>query len=168
MSNDIDPQPLPADHPLNDATPTWVHAITRAMLSLLKRIADTAAHESKTVSSQTGFYPITLLADAKGNVLCDEGGVPVVVRAPVDVLAIASDGRTVFFGQPNKLVKRSEAAGIAGTSTSTLKRAEANGELCALADLTMLISRSYSRSERHRPLVASPAPTACADFDWSI
>ena len=132
MSNDIDPQPLPADHPLNDATPTWVHAITRAMLSLLKRIADTAAHESKTVSSQTGFYPITLLANAKGDVLCDEAGVPVVVRAPVDVLAIASDGRTVFFEQPNKLVKRSEAARIAGTHTSTIKRAEANGELRAV------------------------------------
>jgi hypothetical protein len=131
MPDDIAPHPLPASHPINDPTPTWVHAVTGAMLSLLKRITDTAAHESKTVPSQTGFYPITLLADAKGNVLCDEAGVPVVVRAPVDVLAIAPDGRTVFFAQPNKPVKRSEAAEIAGVSISTLKRAEANGELRA-------------------------------------
>jgi hypothetical protein len=131
-------QPLSPDHPLNDATPVNIRAIVSNMLALVQRITDLAKHESRTVPSQTGFYPIALLADASGNVLCDEAGVPVVVRAPVDVLAIAPDGisdqggRTVLFAQPNRLVKRAEAAEHAGTSTSMLKRAEAKGELRAV------------------------------------
>jgi hypothetical protein len=61
-----------------------------------------------------------------------------VVGAPVDVLAISLNGipfqggRTVLFTQPNQLVKRAEAAKIAGVSTSTLKRAEVDGELRAI------------------------------------
>ena len=103
------------------------------MLALLKRIVKLAAHEAKTVPSQTGFYPIALLANAKGDVLCDENGVPIVVRAPLDVLAIdqTPGNRTVTFVQPNDLVKRSKAAKHAGVSVSTIKRAEANGELLA-------------------------------------
>jgi hypothetical protein len=59
------------------------------------------------------------------------------VRAPLDVLAIAPEGidgqgeRTVVFAQPNQLKKRSDAAEIAATSVSTVKRAEARGELRA-------------------------------------
>jgi hypothetical protein len=124
---------LPQDHPINDTTPTCVHAITTNMLELIRRICQLARHEARSTPSQTGFYPITLLADAKGNVLCDEAGVPVVVRAPLDILAInLSPGeRAVVFEQPNKMVKRSEAVRISGTSTSALKRAEAKGELRA-------------------------------------
>jgi hypothetical protein len=117
---------------LNDDTPVRIHAIVSAMLGLLKRITDAAAHEATTHKSVSGFYPITLLADAEGNVLCDQDAVPVVVRAPVDIMAIDTDNRAVVFAQPNQLVKRSEAAQIAGTSTSTLKRAEGNGELRAV------------------------------------
>jgi len=130
MSND--------PHPLNDDTPVRIRAIVRNMLTLLRRITDFAKHESKTVPSATGYYPITLLADAKGNVLCDEAGVPIIVRAPVDVLGIApegfgdDDGPRVVFVQPNQQVKRVEAAKIAATSVSTLKRAEAKGELRAV------------------------------------
>ena len=127
-------QPLSPVHPLEDDTPANIHAIVSNMLALLQRITDLAQHESKTVPSQTGFYPITLLAKANGDVLCDQAGAPVVVRAPLDVLAIGIDeqgGRSVIFGQPIQLKKRAEAADIAGTSISMLKRAEANGELRA-------------------------------------
>jgi hypothetical protein len=129
---------LAASHPLNDDTPVNIRAIVSNMLTLLQRITNLAKHESRTVPSQTGFYPIALLADANGNVLCDEAGVPVVVRAPLDLLGIAPDGidaqggPTVIFAQPNRLVKRAEAAKTAATSTSTLKRAEAKGELRAV------------------------------------
>ena len=75
-------------HPLNDELPVRIRAIVRNML---QRITDLAKHESKAVPSATCFYPITLLAEAKGNVLCDEAGVPVIVRAPVDVPGIAQD-----------------------------------------------------------------------------
>src|SRR3954451_11632519 len=84
-------QPLSPDHPLDDDTPLNVYVVARSMLGLIQRITDLAKHESKTVPSQTGYYPITLLANAKGEVLCADG-VPVVVRAPLDVLAIAPDG----------------------------------------------------------------------------
>jgi hypothetical protein len=128
---------LSPEHPLDDDTPVRIHAIVDNMLKLLCRIVAVAKHESKTVPARTGFYPITLLANANGDVLCDETGVPVVVRAPVDVVAISlngvpgDSGRAVIFAQPNELKKRSEAAKFAGTSVSTLKRAEAKGELRA-------------------------------------
>src|SRR5262245_60077028 len=85
-------RPLSPDHPLNDEIPVNVRAIVINMLALLQRITDLAKYESKTVPSQTGFYPISVLANAKGDVLCDAAGVPVLVRAPVDVLALAPDG----------------------------------------------------------------------------
>jgi hypothetical protein len=136
MPDDSFPDPSeqrPADvHPLNDDTPVRIHAIAEAMRALMQRIAKLAAHEAKTVPSQTGVYPIALLANAEGAILSDENGVPIVVRAPVDVLAFDPTHRTVVFAQPNQLVKRSEAAKIAGTSVSTIKRVEANGELRAL------------------------------------
>jgi hypothetical protein len=119
-------------HPLDDDTPVRIHAIVSAMLGLLKRVVDTASAEAKTANSATGFHPITLLADGAGNVLCDADGVPIVVRAPVDIMAIDTDKRTVLFAQPNQLVKRGDAAQIAATSTSTLKRAEGKGELRAV------------------------------------
>ena len=99
------------------------------MLGLLDRLCAVAKYEAKSSPSLTGFYPITMLADASGNVLCDETGTPIVVRAPVDVLAIGPDDRSVVFAHPNQLVKRSKAAEITSASTSTLKRAEANGQV---------------------------------------
>jgi hypothetical protein len=127
-------RPLSPAHPLDDDTPTNIHAIVSNMLALIRRITDLAKHESKTVRSETSFYPIAILANANGDVICDQDGVPVVVRAPLDVLAIGIDeqgGRTVLFAQPNKLVKRAEAADITGMSVSALKRAEVKGELRA-------------------------------------
>ena len=155
-------RPLAADHPLNDPTPTWVHAVTDAMLALMRQMCQVARHEAKQTASPTGWYHVGVLVNADGMMMCDEKGVPLVVPSPQFVMAIdpTPGNRTVVFAQPNQLVKRSEAAKIAGTSVSTIKRAEANGELRAekvserdtsywMADLNgWMLRRSLANDEK--------------------
>jgi hypothetical protein len=69
---------LSANHPLNDDTPTHIHAITRNMLGLLGRIAAVAKFASETTRRDRRFGP----------------------RAPWDVLAIALDGVPWSAGRP--------------------------------------------------------------------
>jgi hypothetical protein len=123
---------LSPDHPLNDNTPSYIHAITRNMLGLLMRLTAMAKFASEKTPSRTGFYPITLFFNAKGDVLCDEDGVAVVAVPSWDMLAVDPKDGIIFIQQANQLVKRAEAAEIAGTSVSTLKRAEVSGELRAV------------------------------------
>ena len=123
-------RPLSADHPFNDPTPTRVHAVTEAMLALMQRMCEIARHASQQpdTSSPSGWYHVGVLVNAEGMMMCNEDGVPIVLPSPQYVAGIDPDTRSVVFVQ---LKKRSEAAEFAGVSVSTLKRAEANGELRA-------------------------------------
>jgi hypothetical protein len=122
-------RPLSPDHPLNDPTPVWVRAVTKAMLKLMRRMAAVAREQATQSPSRTGLYAISVLVSAEGGLVCDCNGVPVIVPSPLEVLAVDPEKDAVVFSQLNQLVKRAEAAKIAATSGSTLKRAEANGEL---------------------------------------
>src|SRR5262249_41508185 len=124
-------RPLSPDHPLNDPTPTWVRALTTAMLALMRRMASVAKQEAARSASVSGWYGVTVFVKADGFLLWDKDGVPVITPAPCDVMAIDPSNNAILFAQPNQLVKRADAAKLAATSESTLKRAEANGELRA-------------------------------------
>ena len=63
--------------------------------------------------------------------MCIEDGVPIVLPSRQYVAAIDLESRAVLFAQPNELVKRSEAARLAGVHVSTVKIAERDGELRA-------------------------------------
>lgn len=73
---------LSTDHPLNDDTPTHIHAITRNMLGRFGRIAAVAKLASETTPSRTGCYPNTMFVNAKRDGLSDEDGIAVLARAP--------------------------------------------------------------------------------------
>jgi hypothetical protein len=124
-------RPLSPDHPLNDPTPTRVHAMTDAMLVLMRRLCKSADDAAKQTPSPSGLYHVGVIVDADGMIMYDEKGVPIVLPSPQIVMAIDPANHAVLLAQPNELVKRSDAAKYAAVSTSTLKRAEANGELRA-------------------------------------
>jgi hypothetical protein len=121
----ISPRPLAPDapgHPLNSTIPENIRAIVDTMLALLMTMHEAARHQHATAPHPTGIYPVTLLIDAAGNVVGDEQGLPVL---SIPLVFAGFDHKDVpRFEHPDQLIKRSDAAKLAATSTSTLKRSE--------------------------------------------
>ena len=112
--------------PLNDDTPTCIHAIVETMLALLMSMHGCARHQHATAPHPTGIYPVTLLINAEtGDVIVNEPNEP-VQTIPLVFVGFNEKGAPLF-EHPDQLVKRSHAAQLAATSPSTLKRAEGNG-----------------------------------------
>ena len=91
--------PLDPDHPLNDPTPTWVHAATKAMLGLMQRICGAARYASTQpeTANPTGWYHVGVLINAEGMVMCTGDGVPIVLPSPQYVAAIDLESHAVLF-----------------------------------------------------------------------
>lgn len=97
------------------------------VLQVFKVMIRAARHQAKRQPAPSGIYPVTVLMDAGGDIICDDAGVPIVVIPP---LAVAATGdRTVEFYHPDQRLSPRQAADLAGVHKATLQRAINAGEL---------------------------------------
>jgi predicted DNA-binding transcriptional regulator AlpA len=99
----------------------------RVFSRLFGEMMRAARHAARHNPTHEGIYPVALLMDAKGNVVCDERGMPVVTLVPLNVVSI--DGRTVCFEYIEQMASPKTVASIADVHVATVNRAVKAGEL---------------------------------------
>jgi predicted DNA-binding transcriptional regulator AlpA len=99
----------------------------RTFFQVFKAMARAARHAAKHHPSQEGIYPIALLMDANGNVICDEQQKPIVTQVPLNVVAL--EDRKVFFEYTEQMASPKTVASIADVHVATVNRAVKSGDL---------------------------------------
>ena len=99
----------------------------RALSRLFAAMVKAARHAARHQPTNEDVYPIALLMDAKGNVVCDEQGMPVVTQVPLNVVSV--EGRKVYFEYIEQMASPKTVASIADVHVATVNRAVRAGEL---------------------------------------
>jgi predicted DNA-binding transcriptional regulator AlpA len=99
----------------------------RALSRLFGAMVKAARHAARHQPTNEGVYPVALLMDAKGNVVCDEQGMPVVAQVPLNVVSV--EGRKVYFEYIEQMASPKTVASIADVHVATVNRAVRAGEL---------------------------------------
>jgi len=98
----------------------------RTFFEVFKAMARAARHASKHHPSHEGIYPVALLMDAKGNVIC-ENDKPIVTLVPLNVVGLGD--RSVYFEYTEQMASPKTVASIADVHVATVNRAVKSGDL---------------------------------------
>jgi predicted DNA-binding transcriptional regulator AlpA len=98
-----------------------------AVMRIFQAMVGAAKRQAKCHPTHDGLYPVTVIMNASGEIMCDEAGEPLVVIPPL-TLARTSDTTAEFFHTEQRLSPK-QAAEIAGVHKATLQRAVNGGEL---------------------------------------
>ena len=89
----------------------------------------TARKEHRKRPSPSGFYPVTLIMDGDGNVMCGKDGRPIVVVPPLSVAGLDPNERSMQFYHTEQLVAPKNVAAYADVHVATVHRAVKDGDL---------------------------------------
>jgi predicted DNA-binding transcriptional regulator AlpA len=98
-----------------------------ALSRLFAAMVKAARHAARHQPTNEDIYPIALLMDAKGNVICDEQGMPVVTQVPLNVVSV--EGRKVYFEYIEQMAVATCTSAIEATVFGDVNRAVRAGEL---------------------------------------
>ena len=99
----------------------------RTFFQVFKAMARAARHAARHRPTPEGIYPIALLMDAQGNLVCDEQKKPIVTLVPLNVVTLGD--RTVYFEYIEQMASPKTVASIADVHVATVNRAVKAGEL---------------------------------------
>lgn len=97
------------------------------VMRIFQAMVDAARYQAKRRATPDGLYPVTVIMNSNGEIVCDDAGKPLVVIPPL-ALARTSDTTAEFY-HPDQMLSPKEAAAIAGVHKATLQRAVNANEL---------------------------------------
>lgn len=80
-----------------------------------------------SVAEYDGLYPVTVLMNGAGEIVCDEQGKPVVVILPLTIAR--TDDKTVEFYPTDQMLSPKRVAGLVDVHKATVHRAVVDGQL---------------------------------------
>lgn len=107
--------------------PDQAAAAMRLFSRLFTAMLRAARHEARRRPTHHGLYPIALIMDGNGNVVCDDHGNPVVTLVPLTVADISD--RTVSFEYAEQFASPKTVAALADVHVATINRAVREGQL---------------------------------------
>jgi hypothetical protein len=106
-----------------DAVAEGVDYIMRIVQAMMRA----AQHQAKVRPTHDGLYPVTLIMNGAGEIVCDDQNMPLVVIPPL-TLAFTDEKTATFFHTEQRLSPKRVAA-MADVHVATVRRAVYDGQL---------------------------------------
>ena len=97
------------------------------VMRIFQAMGNAAQHQAKKQPTHDDLYPVTVLMNAAGEIVCDDENMPLVVIPPLTVAC--TDDKTVEFFHTEQMLSPKKVAAYADVHKATVQRAVINGEL---------------------------------------
>jgi|RhiMethySRZTD1v2_1073278.scaffolds.fasta_scaffold1982819_1 predicted DNA-binding transcriptional regulator AlpA len=94
---------------------------------ILQTMVKAARHQSKKKPTHDGLYPVTVIMNGAGEIVCDDQGKPIVVIPPLSIAR--TDEKTVSFFHTEQMLSPKNVANLVDVHKATVQRAVNDGQL---------------------------------------
>ena len=97
------------------------------IMRIFQAMMRAAQHQAKKQPAHDDLYPVTLIMNGAGEIVCDDQGMPLVVIPPLTLAY--TDEKTVTFFHTEQRLSPKRVASLADVHVATVKRAVYDGHL---------------------------------------